>query len=119
MKGEQLFIDYNSFIKHVAEAKNCSIEDVETKYLMTIQEFRQKMADKPKGSEEYKDFYNKEISGKEAGYWGSTRQRHCILDNRCSNIWLSGGLNIKFYDTEWDRNDCAKEYGFSGRLLKN
>jgi len=43
------------------KAKNCTQEEVETKYLMTTSEFKQKMKGKPNRSEEYVRFFDKEI----------------------------------------------------------
>ena len=39
VKWEQLFANYNAVIREVMQAKNCSKEDVENKYLLTINEF--------------------------------------------------------------------------------
>ena len=43
------------------KAKNCTLEEIESKYLMTKNEFEEKMADKPDNSKEYKKFFNQEI----------------------------------------------------------
>jgi hypothetical protein len=48
-------------LREVCKAKNCSPQEAEAKYLMTLEEFKQKMADKPDNSEEYKKFFNKEV----------------------------------------------------------
>lgn len=50
------------------KVKNCSKEEVEKKYLMTVDEFKEKMKDKPSGSEEYKKFFNKEIASHLSGW---------------------------------------------------
>jgi hypothetical protein len=60
-KWEQLFIWYNAFIREVCKVKNCTQEEAEKKYLMTLDEFKQKMVDKPDDSEEYKKFFNEEV----------------------------------------------------------
>jgi len=56
-----LFITYDAFIREVMKAKNCTQEEVESKYLMTVDEFKSKMEDKPNNSEEYKKFFNQEV----------------------------------------------------------
>ena len=56
-----MFITYDAFIREVMKAKNCTQEEVETKYLMTTSEFKQKMKGKPNRSEEYVRFFDKEI----------------------------------------------------------
>lgn len=41
--------------------KNCTQEEVENKYLMTVNGLNKKMEDKPDNSEEYKNFFDKEV----------------------------------------------------------
>jgi len=50
------------------KAKNCSQQEVEQKYLMTIDELQEKMKDKPSHSEEYKKFFINEVKDYLAGY---------------------------------------------------
>ena len=94
-KGEQIFIGYEAFIKHVAEAKNCSPEEVAKKYLMTIEELEKKMSDKPDGSKEYEDFFNKEIKWVLAGHWDPNDETFNAF-SVCSVLWLSDGHNAYF-----------------------
>lgn len=117
-KWEQIFITYDAFIREVMKAKNCSKEEVEKKYLMTIDEFKEKMKDKPDGSEEYKKFFNKEVKGHLAGYWHPNLKEFDDIGGR-SNVWLAGGSNALFNQNKWCRYDSNRGYGFSGRLLKN
>ena len=117
-KWEQIFITYDAFIREVCKAKNCSKEEVEKKYLMTIDELEEKMKDKPDGSEEYKKFFNQEIKDHLAGYWDPHDRKFYSIGGR-SDVWLVGGGNATFIQSlwHWDYNDSG--YGFSGRLLKN
>ncbi len=117
-KGEQIFITYDAFIREVCKAKNCSKEVAESKYLMTIEEFQEKMKDKPDNSEEYKKFFNEEVNGRLAGYWDPDNKEFCDVSGR-SGIWLVGGDSAGFDQDEWDCSDSGRDYGFSGRLLKN
>ena len=117
-KGEQIFITYDAFIREVMKAKNCSKEEVEKKYLMTIDELKEKMKDKPDGSEEYKKFFNKEVKGHLAGYWYPYNETFSHFGVR-SDLWLVGGDNADFDQLTWGHNSLSRTYGFSGRLLKN
>lgn len=117
-KGEQIFITYDAFIREVMKAKNCSKEEVEKKYLMTIDELKEKMKDKPDGSEEYKKFFNKEVKGHLAGYWDPNSKRFNGIGGR-SNVWLAGGNFASFHQNEWIHYYDYCNYGYSGRLLKN
>jgi hypothetical protein len=100
------------------KAKNCSKEEVEKKYLMTIDELKEKMKDKPSNSEEYKKFFNKEVNGHLAGYWPPNNKTFDRLGAR-SGVWLAGGDNADFDQNGWYRSNDSRSYGFSGRLLKN
>ena len=115
---EQIFIDYDKFLEYVAADKWCTIQEVEKKYLMTKEEFKEKMKDMPDGSAEYKEFYNKDIEGHLAGYWSPDSEEFYEVGER-SNIWLADGYNAGFHAGEWDRDGSNKLFGFSGRLLKN
>ena len=117
-KWEQIFITYDVFIKEVCKAKNCSKEEAEKKYLMTVDELKEKMEDKPNGSEEYKKFFNEEANGHLAGYWSPLNKGFDDLGER-SSVWLVGGNGAGFDQSKWnwDRND--RDFGFGGRLLKN
>lgn len=117
-KWEQIFITYDAFIREVMKVKNCSQEEVEQKYLMTVDELQEKMKDKPSGSDEYKKFFNKEVSGHLAGYWYPGYDRfHGI--GAWSHVWLVGGCNANFGKSKWGPSMIYRNYGLSGRLLKN
>lgn len=100
------------------KAKNCSKEDVEKKYLMTVDELKEKMKDKPDGSDEYKKFFNKEVNDHLAGYWNPSNKKFDDIGDR-SDVWLTGGYNAHFFQHRWLQDDRDGDYGFSGRLLKN
>ena len=117
-KWEQLFITYDAFIREVMKSKNCTQEEVEAKYLMTVDEFKQKMEDKPDNSEEYNKFFEQEVKWHLAGYWDPSTKGFYNIGAR-SSLWLAGGDNADFIENEWGRNDNSRGYGFSGRLLKN
>ena len=117
-KWEQIFITYDAFIREVMKAKNCSKEEVEKKYLMTVDELKEKMKDKPDGSDEYKKFFNKEVKDHLAGYWHPDDKRFLNIGAR-SNVWLAGGNNALFHQNFWTRSHNNRHCGFSGRLLKN
>ena len=117
-KWEQIFIAYEAFIREVKKDKNCSQEEVEKKYLMTVDELKEKMKDKQSGSKEYKEFFNKEINGNLAGYWDLYNKRFCSIGAR-SDVWLVGGYNVTFTQDGWHWDDDTSYFGFSGRLLKN
>lgn len=57
------------------KAKNCSKKEAEKKYLMTVDELKEKKKDKPSYSEEYKKFFNDEFNGHLAGYWHPYNER--------------------------------------------
>lgn len=116
-KGEQLFIGYDTFIRELCKAKNCSQEEAEKKYLMTEDEFKEKMKDKPSDSEEYKKFFDKEVEWRLAGYWSSHHKE--FYNFLKSVIWLAGGHGVSFHKTTWSSNSVYAKFGFSGRLLKN
>lgn len=100
------------------KAKNCSKEEVEKKYLMTIDELQEKMKDKPSGSDEYKKFFNEEVNGRLAGCWIPYNETFHDIGDR-SNVWLAGGDYANFSQDKWHRSNNSSYYGFSGRLLKN
>lgn len=118
-KWEQIFITYDAFIREVKKAKNCTTqEEVEKKYLMTEDELKEKMKDKPSGSKEYEKFYNQEVKDHLAGYWDPGDEKFSDVGGR-SGVWLVGGGSADFGQTEWNWGDYGRECGFSGRLLKN
>lgn len=117
-KWEQIFITYGAFIREVCKAKNCRKEEAEKKYLMTIDELKEKMKDKPDGSEEYKKFFNQEVKDHLAGYWDPNNEEFYDIGER-SYVWLAGGYSASFAQNEWFQNFYNRNYGFSGRLLKN
>ena len=117
-KWEQIFITYDAFIREVCKAKNCSREEAEKKYLMTRDELKEKMKDKPDGSEEYKKFFNDEVKGHLAGYWDPNDKEFYDIGER-SNVWLAGGISADFDPDTWYRYSLIRSYGVSGRLLKN
>lgn len=119
-KWEQIFLTYDVFIREVMKVKNCSKEEVENKYLMTIEEFKEKMKDKPRNSEEYKKFFNEEIKGHLAGYWDPFIKKFVDVEEY-STIWLAGGKKVSFNQDKWYTTsaDHTLIYGYSGRLLKN
>jgi hypothetical protein len=100
------------------KAKNCSKEEVEKKYLMTVDELEEKMKDKPSNSDEYKKFFNKEVKDHLAGCWLPFNKSFFSIGDR-SNVWLAGGSNANFDQNKWNRDNDHRYYGFSGRLLKN
>ncbi|MEI7478609.1 MAG: hypothetical protein WCJ81_09370 [bacterium] len=93
-------------------------EEVEKKYMMTIDEFKKKMEDKPDNSEEYKKFFNEEVNGHLAGYWHPYGKEFYYVGVR-SDVWLVGGNTAYFYRNGWGYNNYGRNFGFSGRLLKN
>ena len=117
-KWEQIFITYDAFIREVCKAKNCSKEEAEKKYLMTRDELKEKMKDKPDGSEEYKKFFNDEVKGHLAGSWHPTHKIFSHIGDR-STVWLVGGSRAVFDQRAWTWDTNSRDYGFSGRLLKN
>jgi len=117
-KGEQIFITYDAFIREVMKAKNCTQEEVESKYLMTPAEFRKKMEDKSDNSEEYTSFFNKEVKWHLAGLWNPSDEIFTNIGDH-SRIWLAGNLNASFDEDGWGRSNNFRSHGFSGRLLKN
>jgi len=113
------------------KAKNCSKEEVEKKYLMTIDEFLEKMEDKPPYSEEYKIFFNKEIKNH---LWGVLKDtcddNFCesggialtLMDKwKCLYMWLDANHYVRFdEDTRRiSKIDDDLDWGFSGLLLNN
>ncbi len=112
-KGEQLFITYDSFIQYVAQAKWCSTQEVEQKYLLTKEELQAKMK-----QVNYTEFYNSQIKGHLAGFWNPNGKK-CYDVGKRSDIWLAGGHNAAFNQNDWICNDNYASFGFSGRLLKN
>ena len=117
-KWEQLFITYDAFIREVMKSKNCTQEEVEAKYLMTVDEFKQKMEDKPDNSEEYNKFFEQEVKWHLAGYWNPDSKGFYDIGDR-SDMWLAGGDGAGFNESRWFRDDGNRDYGFSGHLLKN
>lgn len=115
-KWEQIFITYDAFIREVMKAKNCSKEDVEKKYIMTVDEIKEKMKDKPNKSDEYKEFFNEEIKDYVAGFW-SPSSDFCLGGS--FSMWLAGGSSAAFSQYGCDLYADSKNYGLSGRLLKN
>jgi len=85
---------------------------------MTVDELKEKMKDKLSGSEEYKKFFNDEVKGHLAGYWFPHYERFYGIGER-SDVWLAGGNNAYFRQDKWSRDGDDRNYGFSGRLLKN
>lgn len=106
------------FVDYVALDKQCSREEVEKKYMLTKDEFKKKMKDKPNSSEEYRKFFNEEVNGHLAGYWESANTQFYGVGIN-SKIWLAGGVMAGFA-----QDKCLWDYGtpfcgYSGRLLKN
>ena len=62
---------------------------------MTVDEFKEKMRDKPNNSDKYRMFFDKEIKGHLSGYWDPTDHTFTHL-NRFSEIRLVGGNNASF-----------------------
>lgn len=117
-KWEQIFITYDAFIREVMKAKNCGKEEVEKKYLMTLDEFQEKMKEYPTNSDEYKKFFNKEIKDHLAGYWHPKDKKFNLLEEQ-SSVWLVGWHSASFGQHTWIRISNNRFFGFSGRLLKN
>lgn len=116
-KWEQIFITYDAFIREVCKAKNCSKEEVEKKYLMTMDEYKQKM----KVIDEawaYNEFYDKEVKDHLAGSWIPDNETFYNVGER-SHVWLVGGKHATFIQNTWYRYNSNSSFGFSGRLLKN
>ena len=118
-KGEQIFITYDAFIREVKEDKNCIQEEVETKYLMTVDEFKEKMKDKTWNSEEYKKFFDQEVEWHLAGYCNPYHNKGFWNMGNRSQIWLAGGGNADLGKNKWGLSNYGTGFGFSGRLLKN
>lgn len=119
-KWEQFFLTYEAFIRELTKTKNCNQEEAESKYLMTIDEFSQKMEDKPYSSEEYKKFFNEQIKTHLVGCRDPSSKEFCDVDSH-SFIRLAGGNGAGFNDSRWfyfDK-DFYGSNGLSGRLLKN
>lgn len=100
------------------KTKNCVQQEVEQKYLMTVDEFEKKMKDKPNGSKEYKKFLSQEIGVHRPGMW-------IVYDNDLSDvsdvlyIWLVGGNIAYFRDDGCGIIRGCSDCMVSGRLLKN
>lgn len=126
VKWEQIFITYSIFVREVMKAKNCSKEEVEKKYLMTVDEFKEKMKDKPSDSDEYKEFFNKEIASHLSGW---TLQYDATVSDvwDVSVVWLAGGSQVVFYPDKFVIREVDGSHSYypyykqwcSGRLLKN
>jgi len=103
----------------VGEDKNCSLEDVERKYLMTKDEFIQKMSVMTK--EEFLKLFNTLFENNVPIIDGITK----TIDNNPFriHIWLAGGkvgvieMDNKF--SVYDDIDPSRPTGFSAILLKN
>jgi hypothetical protein len=103
----------------VGEDKNCSLEDVERKYLMTKDEFIQKMSVMTK--EEFLKLFNTLFENNVPIIDGITK----TIDNNPFriHIWLAGGkvgvieMDNKFF--VYDDIDPSRPTGFSAILLKN
>ena len=117
-KWEQIFITYEAFIREVKKVKHCTQEEAEKKYLMTEDELKEKMKDKPYNSDKYKKFFNDEIKSHLAGSWTPNNEKFYNIRER-SSVWLVGGLRVYFDQYGWASNNNDKSFGFSGRLLKN
>lgn len=117
-KWEQIFITYDAFIREVMKAKNCSKEEAEQKYLMTVDEVLEKMKDKPNNSDEYKKFFNKEVKEHLAGCWGREGKGFGGVGKR-SIVWLAGGDVAYFSQNKSFRSSNSENCSFGGRLLKN
>jgi len=112
-KWEQLFIGYDNFINYVAQAKWCSVQQAEQKYLLTKKELKAKMS-----QIDYKVFYKKEIKWHLAGFWFVIFKR-CFFVGTRSDMWLSGGDYAWFNKHLWYYFCSYASFGLSGRLLKN
>lgn len=118
-KWEQIFITYDAFIREVMKTKNCSQKEVEEKYMLTIDELKEKMKDKPTDSKNYKKFFNEECNGHLAGYRHPDTKLFYAVGEQ-SSIWLVGRLYADFIqNNRWYSGYNHGGYGFSGRLLKN
>jgi len=117
-KWEQIFIDYDKFIGYVATDKHCTIEEAEQKYMLTRDEFKEKMKDKPNDSEEYKKFFNEEVNDHLAGCRYQNNKRFYDVGER-SGVWLVGGDCAGFNQSTSSSSNKGRGFGFSGRLLKN
>lgn len=125
-KWEQIFIfDYRSeletkrFFGYIAKARWCPIEEVEKRYFLTIEEFKENMKDKPSSSEEYKSFFNEEINGHLSGCWRDGFAQDFKNVGKSSSVWLVGGYRAVFGENSWGWDNNNGGYGFSVRLLKN
>ena len=119
-KWEQIFLTYDAFIREVMKAKKCTQEEVESKYLMTLNELAQKMKDKPYASKKYKEFYNQEIKWHFGWYWIKNKDGVSETEDM-SSVWLVGGKFANFDSTSHYLSSYGSftKLGFSGRLLKN
>lgn len=90
-KGEQLFVKYENFLNYLAQAKGCTPAEAEMKYLMTRDEFSEKIKQIKASEGGYKAFLEKEIKNHQAGCWNS--QMKCFRTGDSWAIWL---LNRQF-----------------------
>lgn len=124
-QGEQLFIfDYKvasereRFLGYIASAKWCSINEVEQRYFLTKEEFKEKMQYIPKWSTDYKKWVEKNIKEKHmAGYWDA-KSKKCYSGLQFV-LWLADGYLALFDKDEYDVSYSSSLFGFSVRLLKN
>ena len=85
---------------------------------MTVDEFKEKMKDKPNNSEEYKKFFNQEVQNHLAGFWDTVSEKFYYV-GEYSCMWLAGGGNADFMQDGSYCYNYDRYYGVSGRLLKN
>jgi hypothetical protein len=107
-------------LREVCKIKKCTPQEAKEKYLMTQEEFQEKMKDKTDGSEEYKKFFNEQIKTHLVGCRDPRSKEFCDIDNH-SFIRLVGGNGAGFNDSGWfyfDK-DFYGSNALSGRLLKN
>lgn len=113
-KWEQIFFDYKKFIQYVSVDKNCSPQEAEKKYMMTLRKFREKMK-KIDEAGTYKDLYNNEIKGH--GYLFAYERAISMGDT--FGIWLANGHIALLTKDTWHTITHNKNFLASGRLLKD
>jgi hypothetical protein len=118
-KGEQIFMDYDFFLREVCKAKNCSPQKAEEKYLMTIDELKKIMLDKPDNSEEYSNYFWENFLWRCSGFYSHDADTILGIDKSFC-FWLAGGKIACFQKDKLiliDDKDTFKG-GFSGCLIK-
>jgi len=116
-KGKQMFMNYDSFIKYVAQDKKCSVQKAEKKYILNEEEYKKKMRQIDRDWT-YPDIYKEYIKDHLMGYWYPDGDKFDDV-GRWANFWIAGGGHAALSKYGWDYIPHNRYFGFSGRLLKN